>query len=281
MSYQQVTIARHAFFYKVFFNKHKEFLEELTKVSYTTLNDGYNKLNVFYGSYSYYLKEDDKDTYLKDLMKEKREELKVDSSFIEIVAKTKVGGLGTLTYDELIDLNLGYHKHIKSILEIFEVFCFRFAPSDIFPKITSNATEYDMNLIFVVYDTFYESLFNLHAKIHTTLLDFNILDFKEIFKVLMVFFYGYSYYLQKDTIQDLKIKFGGLYEYYNNKEFLEGYYNAIQGNISEDSIKILNRYKEEMFELCMNIYELINADLPKSNLFPKRAEKVTTDLTLI
>lgn len=281
MSFQQVTIARHAFFYKTFFNKHKEFLEELTKITHTTLNDGYKKLNVFYGSYSYYLKEDDKDRYLKELIKENKSNYSNDSEYEAIITKVKIGGLGSLTYNEIYKLNLDYNNYLKSILEIFEIFCYRFAPSDIFPKITSNATEYDMNLIYVVYDTFYESLFNLHAKIHTQLLDFNILEFQEIFKVLMVFFYGYSYYLQKDTIKEIKDKFNVLFEYYNNTEFLQVYYNLIQGKLSEDGLKLLQDYKEKMFENCIDIYEMINGDLPKSNLFPKRTERVTIDMTLI
>lgn len=277
----QVTIARHAFFYKVFFNKHREFLEELSNISATQLNEGYKKLNVFYGSYSYYLKEDDTDTYLKELMKEQRESLNNDIEFNTIAKKLKVGGLGALTYEELVQLNLTQHNYFKQILEVFEIFCFRFAPSDIFPKITAQSQDYDLNLFYVVYDTFYESLFNLHAKIHTRLLDFNIVEFTEMFKVLMVFFYGYSYYLKKDTIKVLKDKFSELYTYYNNKDFLEVYYNLIQGRVSADGIDLLNEYKEKMFDDCMDIYELINSDLPKSNLFPKRAERVTTDMTLI
>ena len=114
-----------------------------------------------------------------------------------------------------------------------------------------------------------------------TLLDFNIVEFTEMFKFLMVFFYGYSYYLKKSTIKILKDKFNELYDYYNNKEFLQVYFNLVQGRVNEQGIKLLNEYKEKMFDDCMDIYELINSDLPKSNLFPKRAEKVTTDMTLI
>jgi len=281
MSGKQVTIARHTFFYKTFFIKHKEFLEELTKITYTTLNDGYNKLNVFYGSYSYYLKEHDKDNHLKDMIKENRIEYIADSEYEQIRLKLKVGGLGVLDYDELYKLNLDFHSYLKSILEIFEIFCYRFAPSDIFPKITATATEYDLKLLFVVYDSFYESLFNLHAKIHTKLLNFNVLEFPEMFKLLMVFFYGYSYYLQKDTIKIIKDKLSELYDYYNNKEFQEVYFNLVQGKISQDGLDILQKYKDKMFESCMDVFELINGDLPKSNLFPKRAEKVTIDMTLI
>jgi len=281
MSGKQVTIARHTFFYKTFFVKHKEFLEELTKITYTTLNDGYNKLNVFYGSYSYYLKEHDKDNHLKDMIKENRIKYREDSEYEQIRLKLKVGGLGVLDYDELYKLNLDFHNYLKSILEIFEIFCYRFAPSDIFPKITSSAAEYDLNLLFVVYDSFYESLFNLHAKIHTKLLKFNVLEFPEMFKLLMVFFYGYSYYLQKDTIKVIKDKLNELYEYYNNKEFQEVYFNLVQGSVSQDGLKVLQQTKDKMFESCMDVFELINGDLPKSNLFPKRTEKVLTDMTLI
>lgn len=277
----RVTIARHMFFYKTFFNKHKEFLEELCKISHTSLKDGYNKLNVFYGSYSYYLKEHDKDNHLKELMKESKEKCLTDKEYATIVNKVKVGGLGTLTYDELKLLNQDFNKYLKEILEIFEIFCYRFAPSDIFPKITSNSSEYDLNLLYVIYDTFYESLFNLHAKIHTTMLDFNILEFVNMFQQLQVFFYGYSYYLKKDTIKELKDMFNDLYKYYNNEEFLRVYYNLIQGNVSEDGLALLNKYKDNMFESCIDIFEKINGDLPKSNLFPIRAEKVMVDMTLI
>lgn len=277
----QVTIARHAFFYKTFFNKHKEFLEELSEIGATTLNEGYRKLNVFYGSYSYYLKEDDTDDYLKLMMRDKREELNNDIEFNKIITKIKVGGLGVLTYDELVKVNLEYHNYLKEILEIFEIFINRFAPSDIFPKITAKSEEYDLNLFYVVYDTFYESLFNLHARIHTRLLDFNIVEFTEMFKVLMVFYYGYSYYIKKDTQKVIKDKFNELYEYYNNKDFLIIYYNLIQGNVNAEGVELLNEYKVNMFDKCMDIYELINGDLPKSNLFPKRAEKVVIDMTLI
>ena len=141
--------------------------------------------------------------------------------------------------------------------------------------------EYDLNLFYVVYDTFYESLFNLHAKIHRKLLDFNIIEFTEMFKVLMVFFYGYSYYLKNDTIKIIKDKFNILYSYYNDRKFLEIYFNLVQGRISKEGMNVINEYKEKMFDSCIDIYELINSDLPKSNLFPKRTEKITTDMTLI
>lgn len=277
----RVTIARHLFFYKTFFNKHKEFLEELSKISHTTLKDGHNKLNVFYGSYSYYLKEYDKDNYLKELMKESKQKYLKDDEYRSILDKLTRSGLGSLSYDELCKLNKDFHNYLKEILEIFEIFCYRFAPSDIFPKITSSSDEYDLNLLYVIYDTFYESLFNLHAKIHTKLLDFNILEFSSMFQQLMVFFYGYSYYLKKDTIKELKDKFNELYEYYNDEKFLRLYFNAIQGHITEEGVGQLGEYKDNMFDSCIDIYEMINGDLPKSNLFPIRAEKVMVDMTLI
>lgn len=278
---KQVSIARHGFFFKMFFTKHKEFLEELIKISYNSLNSGYLKLNVFYGSYSYYLKEDEKDRYLKDLIKEKRDCFKTDMEYKEISNKLIGGGVGSLTYEELCELNLMYHNYLKDILEIFEIFCYRFAPSDLFPKMTENIKEHDRDIVFIVYDTFYESLFSIHAKVHEKLMDFNIVEFQEMFKVLMVFFYGYSYYLQKDTIKKIKDEFNELFDYYNDKEFLNAYFNLLQGNLNQDGLKLINEYKEKMFERCIDIYEKINGDLPKSNLFPKKHERIVVDTTLI
>ena len=281
MSEKQVSIARHGFFFKMFFTKHKEFLEELIKISYNSLDSGYLKLNVFYSSYSYYLKEDNKDNYLKDLIKEKRDEFKKDNVYRELSNKVNINGIGSLTYTELNELNILYHKYLKATLEIFEIYNYRFAPSDLFPKITSNIKEHDRDIVYIVYDTFYESLFNIHAKVHEKLMSFNIVEFQEMFKVLMVFFYGYSYYLQKDTIKEIKDDFNVLFDYYNNQEFLRAYFNLLQGDISKGNITMINDYQNKMLDSCLNIFEKINGDLPKSNLFPKRAERVVVDTTLI
>lgn len=277
----QVSIARHSYFYKTFFNNHRDFLEELTKLDYTTLKYGYKKLDVFYSSYSYYLRDDDKDNYLKELLLEKKTILNNDERYNEIVTKINMGGIGVLTYEELQELNIKYNKYLKEMLEIFETFVNKFAPNDLFPKITTNLEKSDLEVIFVVYDTFYESLYNLHGKILSELLDFNVAEFTKMFQQLMVFFYGYSYYLQKNTQKEVRDLFDNLYEFYNNKEFLQVYYNLIQGSVSKDGLDILNKYKENMFNGCIEINEKINGDLPKSNLFPKRATKVTNDLTLI
>jgi len=281
MGEKQVSIARHGFFFKMFFIKHKEFLVSLTEISYNSLNSGYLKLNVFYGSYSYYLKEDSKDSYLKDLIREKRDCFKKDNEYSAISNKVILSGIGSLSYGELCNLNLMYHNYMKDILEIFEIFCYRFAPSDLFPKMTENIKEHDRDIVYIVYDTFYESLFNIHARVHEKLMNFNIVEFQEMFKVLMVFFYGYSYYVEKDTIKEIKDDFNKLFAYYNNQEFLKVYFNLLQGNLNQEGLDLVNKYKENMFERCIDIYEKINGDLPKSNLFPKKYERVVIDTTLI
>lgn len=281
MGNKEVAIARHTMFYKIFFTKHKEFLEEMIDIKYVSLLKGYEKLRVYYSSYAYYLKEDDIDTYLREMLSNKVDSLENNKEYQTLkkkVLNNNMGKLG-LDYKELIEHNKQYIGILREILQVFEIFGNRFAPSDIFPKLTENIRDYDRSIVYVIYDNFYESLFNVHGKVHDKLMKFNILDFEEAIKLLMVFFYGYAYYIQNDTKKEIVDGLDELFEYYNNEDFLMAYYNLLQGYV--DNMGKVQEYTKELFNKCLNIFELINSDLPKSNLFPKKAEKIIIDTTLI
>jgi len=281
MENKQVSIARHSYFYKVFFTKHSEVMSEFLNLRFTDLLKGYKTLIVFYGAYSYYLKDDDHDNHIKLRVLEEIKILRNHERYNYLEKKINYNGIVSFTFDELCEYNDLFHERLKDILEIFEIYCYNFAPSDMLPSLTKAHQEYERTLGFVIYDVFYECLYNIHAQIFSKMSDFQIEEFRDIIQMMMVFFYGYSYYIQMHTIKEIKNKFDKIFSLYNNEEFLRLFFAYIQGNINNNSLNKLQEYKDNLFYDCIDIFEMINQDLPKSNLMPKKAEKITIDDTLI
>ena len=245
-------------------------------LNFNSLNEGYDSLLVFYGSYSYWIKEDEDDNVLKDDLIYNQNKLVKDISYVGLSRKTK-GGLKSFGFKELRELNTLHLENITILFKTFETFCKRFAPNDMLPNLTENVTEHDRAIGYVEYDIFFDNFYSFQEEIHKKLLDFSIMDFRELFTLTMGFFYGYSYYLQPNTQKVIKDMFKDLYEVYNSEEFLKLYYGLLQENLGKSNILKLVEYKDKMFSSCLNVFELINADLPKTNIMPKKNEKVLID----
>lgn len=271
-----ISIARHSIFFKKFFQTHKSILEKLITLNFNTLGDGYNNLLVFYSSYSYWIKDDEDDNSLKDDINYNRDSLLSSAKYIKLI-KYSAKGLNTFKYEDLKDLNKLYLENIIVLFKTFETFCKRLAPNDMLPSLTESVTEHDRTIAYVEYDIFFDNFYNIQEEIHKKLLDFTILDFKELFTLTMGFFYGYSYYLQANTQKEIKDKFTELFDIYNDDEFSKLYYNTLQGNISSKGLIKLKDYRKILFEGCLEVFEKINADLPKTNIMPKKQEKVLVD----
>jgi len=282
MTDKQVGIALHKHFFIRFFQSYNDLLENLTKIKYgsISLKGIIKKIKVLYSTYSHYLKENELDTYLKDLIEDELTTLNNNKEYQELLNKAEQS-IGLLNSNELSRLNLMHNQHLMSLLEVFGIFCNSFADSDLFPKLTRNVREHDKAIIYVVYDVFYESFYKLHSQVQRNLDEFNITMFNESFKLLLVFFQGYNYYLEKNTIKILKDKFNELIEFYNNEEFLFAYYNLLQGNMNDQTIKLVKTYNDLLLNKCIEINELINGDLPKTNMFPRRIPRIFVDTTLI
>jgi thiol-disulfide isomerase/thioredoxin len=270
-----VSIARHSIFFKKFFQTHKSILENLTNLSFNSLELGYKNLLVFYGSYSYWIREDEDDTIKEDLLYNLNK-LSSDKDY-SLLCKKLSGGIGNFKYDELKQFNKMYLDNIIILFKTFETYCKRFAPNDMLPSLTENVSEYNRKIKYVEYDIFFDNFYSLQEVIHNRLLNFTILDFRELFTITTGFFYGYSYYLQPNTQKLIKDKFEELFEIYNNEDFLRPYFNVIQNKVSKSNAFKLIEYKEVLFSSCLEIFELINADLPKTNIMPKKNEKVLID----
>lgn len=278
---KQVSIARHGIFYEIFFIKHSQLLEALLDLSYDNLSSGYSKIGVFYSSYSYWIKEDDKDTYFIELLNESKLNLENNDKLNSLLRKLENRNLSSLTLDQLKDFNKTYFDELKELLHVLQVMTERLAPNDMLPNLTEVHQEYDRKMAFVIYDAFYKGLYAVHGKITDKLMRFNIIEFSEIFKMMMIFFYGYSFYIQSHTKEQIRIEIKKLFEIYNSQEFLKLFYKIINLKSTSKDDKEIKNFKENLFQGLLKIFELMNADLPKSNIMPKKAEKILFDDTLI
>lgn len=278
---KQVSIARHGVFYKIFFVKHAELLESFLDLSYDNIKKGYENLMVFYSSYAYWIKEDEKDDYIKKGISINVNAIENDEEYNYILKKLSIKGLSSLTYEQLEYLNRKYLFYFEELLKVVEEVTLRLAPSDMLPNLTSMHQEYDRQIAFVIYDAFYESLYRIHSRIIDKLMNFNILEFIDVYRNMLVFFYGYSYYVQKATKQQIKNEFSNVFNIYNNKDFLKPFFKLLQLNTTKKDTSNLKEFRDDFFNKLIYIFELVNQDLPKTNLMPRKQEKILIDDTLI
>lgn len=278
MEEKKVSFARHNQFYKKFFIKHRDMLDKFISMNIGTIGSSFQNLRVFYSTYSYYLQSDED---LKQDIIDTSIRFKSNERYKYISNKIKLSGIKSLKAKEFVELNNIYFKLLTESLELFESCCHTLAPGDIMPDIHEVHTEHERNVLFASYDIFYECLFELHSKISSELMEFSIMDYKEMTKMTMAFLYGYSYYIESASRVAIKEMFKELIDEFNNKAFITAYFNLVHGSASKNDYTKLKEYRNNIFEMCTNIFEMINNDLPRKNLFPRKTDKVTVDVTLI
>ncbi len=278
MADNEIRIAKHNVFYQIFFRKHKEIIEKFILLDFNNVNLIFKHLTIFESSYSYYIESND-DTLLQDTILGKKG-FESNENYHVTLNKLNKLGLRSLSYTELINLNELYFECLTETLVLFERCCYAITPDDIMPR-ASDMSNSDLGTGWVVYDVFFESLFNLHSLIAEKLYSFNITEFKDITQTIMSYYYGYSYYLSAKARLEIKNELREMYSIYNNKEFYIAYFNLLQSKASDKEILFLQIKKEEIFQKANLIFKLINEDLPKKKLFPKKKERVMVDRTLI
>ncbi|MFW6129944.1 MAG: hypothetical protein ACOC56_02095 [Atribacterota bacterium] len=278
---KQVSIARHGYFYQVFFIKHGELIQSFLDISFQNIIEGYKKLNVFYASYSYWIKEDDQDDYVINYLNEKKKNFLNNEKYNKLIKKYEKNGLKSFTYQEFKEFNDTFNKELINLLNVLELFNTRLAPNDMMPNLTEMHKEYDRQLAFVIYDSFYEKLYNIHAKIIDQLMSFSIIETIESYKYLLAYYHGYNYYLSREKKKEIKNEFEELFNHYNSKEFLSPFFRFINLKSNDKDYNTLQEYKELFFNRFIRIFEKINAELPKSNIMPKKQDKILVDDTLI
>lgn len=258
----------------MFFEKHAELLESFIELKFDDLGKGYFNLLTFYSSYSYYLRDG---SLINETIVKERDNLLKDNIYKNL--KFKISNSKRLTSLDMLNKNEIFFENLINIFEKFEEFCGKLAPDSIMPDLTNSITEYERNVLFASYETFYENFFNFHAKIGTMLNKFSIINFLDIFKSLMAFFYGYSYYLSNYVKADINNIFNNLWDKFNNKKTIELLYKLISNNIRDKELEKLKEIQQSLFIDINKIFDNINNDLPKKNLMPKKKEKVNIDMT--
>lgn len=277
MSDRQVSYAIHGGFFKQFFPKHNKILRGFSELTFSDVKKGYSNLLIFYSTNSYYLK-DEQD--IKQLIISNSEDFENNEIYSNYYKKTNGGiNLTKLNISDLIKFNDIYINELLNIFGIFEGFCEKLAPSDIMPSLTDNHSDYEKSILFASYELFYENLFSFHARIGELFEQFNIITFTSIYRVLMAFYYGYSYYLSKSTKNKIKDLFVNIWQEYNNNESLTLYIKYLKENLTKTNLNELKRLQKDLFLKMITIFELINLDLPKQNLMPKKKNIILFDET--
>lgn len=274
MDNKQVSFAKHNIFYKMFFDKHAKLLDSFINITFTELPRGYFNLLTFYSTYSYYLRDG---SLIDKVIKEERDELINNKDYQLLVNKSNNDK--KLEIGELLNKNNLYYNNLINIFEKFEDFCNKLAPDDLMPDLTESTTDYERNVLFASYETFYENFFNFHSKIGDLLNRFNIISFLNTFKSLMAFYYGHSYYISKSVQRDIILKFRETWNIYNNKSFMTLFYNLINNRINKNQMQELKQTQEVLFISINKIFDMINNDLPKQNMMPRKKEKINIDIT--
>lgn len=275
-----VIYATHEIFWKKVFRNHADTLEQLTQLNNYNLIEGFQHLKPFFSGYSYYLREIK--PKLNELERSTKDKYKQDEIYNLIKLSFQTENYSQLNKERLRYFNNENNKILLKLFDSFERICLKLIEKDIMPVIsTGRFNDYDRTLIFALYDSFYEYLFNTHTRIIDQLTEFNILQFNQTRKSLMAYFFGYSYYI-KDAREKILNKLDYLLELGNKDEVLIFNLLLLKGQeIPKDILKKVSEIKEEMIEELNNVFELINEELPKSNIFPKEVDKVTEDLHLI
>jgi len=267
-----VSFAKHGFFYKMFYDNEFESLISITELKFINLNKGYKRLLTFYSSYSHYLLNAEDD--LRKQILDEITQLKENIRYKELVKKIRVDNLN---YLELIDKNNIYYNTVKNIFEYFEIFFKELAFDDIMPALTSNVGDYEKSVLFACYEKFYLHLFNLHAKIGESLTNFNIINFMDSFKLLMAFYYGFSFYMNQKTKNQILELFLETWNKYNNIDNMKLIEKMLRKTANKKDLEQLKHNEEDVFISVNYIFDLINRDLPKKNLMPKKKEKIIGD----
>ena len=55
----------------------------------------------------------------------------------------------------------------------------------------------------------------------------------------------------------------------------------MQGRVNKQNLNKIEEYKNTFLEMFIEVNMLISEDLPKTNIFPKKIERVVVDETLI
>lgn len=275
MDNKQVSFAKHVLFYKKFFENHKKILINFISLDLSNIDKGKTYLFSFYSSYSYYLTLELKEEVLR-LNQENKE------IYQKLLIKSNNGkNTNNLTIDEYTQLNNIYFTKLISIFELFKQFLETLSPDDILPNLTESSTDYDKNVLFASYETFYENLFNMHSIISDDLAEFTISSFNTTFLKLLAFFYGHSYYVNRKTIIEIESLIYESWTLFSKKETLILFVKEINGEINLKELNRLKEIQQSLFINLSNIFSLINVDLSSKNLMPKKKEKVTVDMTLI
>lgn len=278
MAEKQVSIAIHSRFFKVFFYKHKELIESFIEVKFTNLEVGFRNLLVFYSSYAYYLSDEQE---LKKQILDSKLNFKNNQDYNLLFKKIKLKGVESLSFDELVKFYDEFFAILQGQLQLFESCCHTIAPSDIMPSVTDVPSDHEKNVVYATYDIFYECLFQIHSTINEKLVNFKITGFLDMTKVIMSYYYGYSYYMGKSMRKEVESDLKALFKTYNNKTFMSMYFKLIHEKITPTELTQLQLSRDEIFEKVNDIFEKINAELPKKNLMPRKTEKITVDMTLI
>ena len=280
MENKQVSFAKHTLFYKKFFETHKRYLDKFINLNYSNLVNGYDYLLSFYSSYSYYL--DTEENFREHILLMQDNIRNSDNRLKYLLLKSNEGSnLTNLTYEELKEFNKIWFDYLIEILEIFESFINTLAPDDILPNLTEMTKEYNKNVMFANYETFYENLFNLHTELSDRLSEIDIFNFINVFPMLLAFYYGHSFYIKRKTKNEIKTLIYDTWDIYNSKDNLIMMMQLLNEKLTKNNLEVLKDTRRKLFLKCSEIFSLLNKDLSGNNLMPKKKEKVLIDMTLI
>lgn len=276
-----VIYATHEIFWKKVFRNHAKILEEFIKIPNYNVLEGFQVIQPFYSAYSYYLKSIREE--IKSTSKSMSTRYREDNRYNSIKLMFHGNYYDKLEIKDLRYFNEENNRILKELFKSFELVCHTLIKEDVMPNIsTGKFSDYDRQLIFALYDSFYEHLFNTHARIVDILSEFSILNFPYAKKSIMSYYYGYSYYVGEEARVKLIKKFESLNELGNKEEILALNIILLKDlNPSKELILKVGIIKEQMLDELNETFELINDELPKSNIFPKKMDKVYEDRHLI
>lgn len=277
MEVKEVTISKNDEFFHIFYEVQEEAINSFIDLNYLNLDKGFLILKTLYSSYSYYLTDDEEDGFIKNLIEDKSNEFKELKDYREIRDKVLEGDFSNLTYQEILRYNEILLNSLIDMLEIYETCNIKFSSNDLLPNVTENAKDYDRTISYFVYKNFYSIFYKTHKKIQDKILNFHILDFRDLIKSITTFYYAYSFYIQDNTKISIKEKLKDLFSYYSSAEFIRCYYSLINGSTTNEIDKKLFEFKAEIRNKTLELFDIINLNLPKSNIMPRKNEKVEVD----
>lgn len=261
--YERITFTNQNFNFEFFYKQMEKTIIELS-----TKPDLFNCLKVvtsFVSNFSYGVTMEDCAREIEETTIRLNNQIQNDSTLRKIIRYNNEGMDIRLEYTKL------YYSYLKQILDLFSIFLEGLNQS-LMPNTykTQKRIRFSNNLHFFV------SYSNIKTCISENLTNFEIKKFIKPVNSIIVFYYAYRSFVTEGSRDKLENTINALIDRLSDEDFLK---LLAKSQYSSKDILILGTIKNDLYNLILRMYSIINKEHSIYNLNPKIENKVYIDKT--